>query len=220
MSKFKVGDVVKVIGDYHGYDYQESGSVGTVMKTDEKHAIVQFPLQKPASGRDCTEKWRDPELCCEWFPDSGNELELVTPHKSLDIPGYVPPAGWRIKADDELVEGGDAFSHDGVGTLWPSPNTLANFCCQRNVGTAREYHMSHGGYILAPMPVDTPVVKPVVPTTFLFCVQQADTSVTCYVQTEEAALRQLKSEPDDATLYRCVPIAKKTSQITMIGDDE
>lgn len=222
MSKFKVGDVVKVVGTYTGSEYQTSGTTGTVVDANESFVIAQFQQQKPSSGRWCTEKWRDPELCCEWFPTTNNELELVSPQNPLDVPGYVPPDGWRIKADDEVVENGDAYSHDRFGKE-------GNGCgvTRSKIGLTveelRNMNTPKGGYILTPIPatMSIPVVEPESNEAWYIHAEDGlGEGCHAYLQTKKYALDTLKNCPDETVLYRCVPFAKKTTQITMIGDNE
>jgi hypothetical protein len=66
---------------------------------------------------------------------------------------YIPPEGWRVKGDDEVVQQGDAFSHSTQGNSWPVPNPIS-WPMVSSVRNARTEYMT-GGYILTPI-VSTP----------------------------------------------------------------
>ena len=66
---------------------------------------------------------------------------------------YIPPAGWRVKGDDEEVSRDDVFSHDYTGKPWPDliARVFQIGCCGGNVKNARSSFMPNGGYILTPI---------------------------------------------------------------------
>ena len=69
---------------------------------------------------------------------------------------YIPPEGWRVKSDDELVQSGDRFTHDDVGCPF-ADEAYAYESIGAYVGNTRKRRMPHGGYIL------TPIVLPSTP---------------------------------------------------------
>lgn len=75
-------------------------------------------------------------------------------------PDYIPPAGWRVKGDDEVVADGDAFSHWSDGTVCSNPNKLLGYLLtgEHKVSEARQHDLPNGGYILTPIvsPPSTP----------------------------------------------------------------
>lgn len=148
MSKFKVGDKVRVAVSYSPI-YQPEGAIGTVVDIHKDTGfIVQFPTEAKDSGWGCPTPWNSPKLRCEWFHPTDDDLELVVAPAAQPTPES--KRSWYIHPED------------GVG--------------------GRPIEASY--------------------------------------QTEQEALDQLLTGEDGTILYRCVPIAKKTSQIIMVEEAE
>lgn len=227
MSDFKVGDVVKVVKSpkHKGNAFQPVGAVGAIVDIHRDGGyIVQFSTRTDKSGWGCSSRWDSPTLCCEWFCRSKEQLELTSPQNPLDIPGYVPPDGWRIKADDEMVGKEDAYSHDTGGRPWSPPLVVGKYAML--VATLRADYLPSAGYILTPIPVTVsshvvkpePAPEPEEEVLYIFLCGSDDLEYETYTKAD--ALAVLTEKKDGTVLYRCLPVAKKISQITMIGDNE
>jgi hypothetical protein len=76
------------------------------------------------------------------------------------LPAYIPPAGWRVKGDEEVVTDGDAFSHWYEGHECLAPNKKFGNCGIPGspVSAVRRKHLPNGGYILTPI-VSSPATQ-------------------------------------------------------------
>jgi len=80
---------------------------------------------------------------------------------------YIPPDGWRVKGDDEVVTDGDRYSHDPYGDAHRK-NEECLSAVGKSVGYARGRWMPRVGYIL------TPIVSPATPQPDVSQEQQTD----------------------------------------------
>jgi hypothetical protein len=80
---------------------------------------------------------------------------------------YIPPAGWRVKGDDEVVKFEDAYSHDWEGLDLKENPLVISYQNGETVGE-RLKCIRGGGYIL------TPIVPPATPQPIVSQEQQPD----------------------------------------------
>lgn len=118
---------------------------------------VPMKGEKYSDGTEYKSKVRD----SYWRPDASAGFDVRKPCNDIFIyrlPKYTPPAGWRVKCDDEVVARGDAFSHTQKGNMHPSPIWCFESTLGKTVKHIRAVDMPRGGYILSPIATDQPNV--------------------------------------------------------------
>ena len=62
---------------------------------------------------------------------------------------YIPPTGWRVKGDDEVVANGDQYAYDDG--RWNTPKNECQYSVGMDVRSARREYLLMDGYILTPI---------------------------------------------------------------------
>lgn len=114
------------------------------------------------------------------------------------------PDGWRVKADDEIVEKGDAYSHDAYGFRREVPKD-ASLSVGWKVANSRREFLTEGGFVLSRLPA---------PTT-------PEPNDTCLIWLAGKVDKAAKRNPDKAEqLYRDWFAAKSRLADEMLGKIE